>query len=78
MSTSPTRPTVASARWRVRVLGGLRADDGQATIERFGSGSVASLLARLAMYPSLRHSREELVELLWPGVPIEAGRNRLR
>ncbi|MCE9660544.1 MAG: NACHT domain-containing protein [Burkholderiales bacterium] len=78
MSTPPIRPTVATARWRVRVLGGMRADDGQETIERFGSGSVASLLARLAMYPSRRHSREELVELLWPGVQPEAGRNRLR
>ena len=78
MPSSPPRPPVAAARWRVRVLGGVRADDGQETIERFGSGSVAALLARLAMYPSRRHSREELVELLWPGVQPEAGRNRLR
>jgi predicted ATPase len=78
MSPSPPRPPVAAARWRVRVLGGLQADDGQETIERFGSGSVAALLARLAMYPSRRHSREELVELLWPGAQPEAGRNRLR
>ncbi len=78
MSPSPSRLPLAAARWRVRLLGGVRADDGQETIERFGSGSVAALLARLAMFPSRRHSREELVELLWPGVEIEAGRNRLR
>lgn len=66
------------ARWHVRVLGTLRATDGEQTLERFGAGSVAALLARLAMYPGRSHAREELVELLWPGVALDVGRNRLR
>ena len=78
MPPPSSRPPAAAVRWRVRLLGGVRADDGEQSIERFGSGRVAALLARLAMYPSRRHSREELVELLWPGVDIDAGRNRLR
>jgi DNA-binding SARP family transcriptional activator len=36
------------------------------------------LLARLALQPQRRHSREELIELLWPGVDADVGRNRLR
>src|SRR5207253_239403 len=31
-----------------------------------------------ALQPQRSHAREELVELLWPGAPIDAGRNRLR
>jgi DNA-binding SARP family transcriptional activator len=36
------------------------------------------LLARLALWPDRMHPREELVELLWPGVGLSVGRNRLR
>jgi len=36
------------------------------------------LLARLALQPQRRHAREELIELLWPGVDLDVGRNRLR
>ncbi len=36
------------------------------------------LLARLALEPERRHAREELIELLWPGVELDVGRNRLR
>jgi predicted ATPase len=68
----------SSARWHVRVLGTLTAADGQQTLTRFGGASVAALLARLAMYPRRSHAREELVELLWPGIGPEVGRNRLR
>jgi predicted ATPase len=60
------------------VLGQLSATDGQQMLTRFGSGSVAALLARLAMFPRRSHAREELVELLWPEVEPEVGRNRLR
>jgi predicted ATPase/tetratricopeptide (TPR) repeat protein len=37
-----------------------------------------ALLARLALAPLRDHPREELVELLWPGVALDVGRNRLR
>jgi predicted ATPase len=36
------------------------------------------LLARLALEPQRRHAREELIELLWPEVELDVGRNRLR
>lgn len=74
MDSLPTGP----ARWQVRLLGSLSAGDGAQTITQFGGRSVAALLARLAMFPQRSHAREELVELLWPGVAHEVGRNRLR
>ena len=43
-----------------------------------GSRSVAALLARLVLVPQCSHAREELIELLWPGVALAVGRNRLR
>ena len=72
-------PGVAGeARWQVSLLGTLAAFDGVQRIERFPSRAVAVLLARLALAPARAHPREELVELLWPGVALDVGRNRLR
>jgi len=68
----------ADARWQVQLLGGLSAGNGRHQITQFGGRSVAALLARLALQPRRSHAREELIELLWPGVDIDAGRNRLR
>jgi predicted ATPase len=86
-NTVPTRPAraapavVASAgepRWRARLLGAVELHDGTQRIARFPSRAVAALLARLALAPERAHAREELVELLWPGVALDIGRNRLR
>ncbi len=65
-------------RWHVRLLGGLTLGDGRQQITRLPSRAVTALLARLALAPDRAHAREELVELLWPGVEITTGRNRLR
>lgn len=72
------RPGTSEARWQVRLLGAVEASDGVQVISRFPSRAVASLLARLALAPDRAHAREELVELLWPGVGLAVGRNRLR
>ncbi len=71
-------PEPGSARWQLRLLGAVEAFDGEQRIERFPSRAVAALLARLALAPERAHPREELVELLWPGVALDVGRNRLR
>jgi predicted ATPase len=68
----------ATAVWQVQLLGGLQARRGDILLRKFGSRSVAALLARLALYPQRSHAREELIELLWPGVTLDVGRNRLR
>ena len=64
--------------WRVELLGGLRLGDGAQQLTRLPSRAITSLLARLALAPERAHGREELIELLWPGVALEVGRNRLR
>jgi len=66
------------AVWQIQLLGGLRAARGTAVIAQFPSRPIAMLLAVLALQPQRRHSREELIELLWPGVELDVGRNRLR
>jgi predicted ATPase len=72
-------PPPSPPRWRLRLLGAVLAEDGGVQrIERFPSRAVAALLARLALWPQRAHAREELVELLWPGVALAVGRNRLR
>jgi len=71
-------PHPTAPRWHVRLLGGLQLDSGQQQITRLPSRAVAALLARLALWPERLHAREELVELLWPGVDLAVGRNRLR
>jgi predicted ATPase len=68
----------AQARWQVRLLGTVEASDGLQTLQHFPTRAVAALLARVAMAPQRAHAREELIELLWPGVALAVGRNRLR
>ena len=75
-SLAPSPP--ASAPWQVQLLGGLQARHGDVLLSHFGNRSVAALLARLVLFPQRSHAREELIELLWPGVALLAGRNRLR
>ncbi|HSW05290.1 ATP-binding protein [Aquabacterium sp.] len=65
-------------RWQLRLLGDLTLTDGTRTLQRLSSRAAAALLARLAMAPQRAHAREELIELLWPGVALDVGRNRLR
>lgn len=74
--SQPVRP--AQAVWRVDLLGGLRLNDGAQSLVRMPSRATACLLARLALAPERAHAREELIELLWPGVALDVGRNRLR
>ena len=66
------------AVWQIQLLGGLRATHGNSVIAQFPSRPIAMLLALLALQPQRRHTREELIELLWPGVELDVGRNRLR
>ncbi len=73
-----TPPPARAPRWRVRLLGGVAAAGVDQHIDRFPSRAAAALLARLALAPERAHAREELIELLWPGVAPDVGRNRLR
>ncbi len=72
----PARPTPPV--WRVHLLGTVEAQSEQQALSRWPTRAVAALLARLALAPQRAHSREALIEMLWPGVAPDVGRNRLR
>lgn len=69
---------MSAARWRLQLLGGFELIDTRPAPVRLPGSTAMLLLARLAMPPQRAWSREELVELLWPGVALDVGRNRLR
>jgi predicted ATPase len=76
--THPNPPGRTAPRWQLRLLGAVELSDGRGNTLRLPSRAVALLLARLALQPQRQHAREELADLLWPGVSGEVGRNRLR
>jgi DNA-binding SARP family transcriptional activator len=63
--------------WRLDLLGGLRATQGNRVIERFRSQKTGVLLAYLAYHCDRTHPREALLELLWPECEPHSGRQRL-
>src|SRR5690349_6028661 len=66
------------AVWRIEVLGGLRLVGRGQAITHFETRRVAARLAYLALYPERTHSREVVMERLWPEEDPEATRVRLR
>ena len=66
------------APWQVCLLGRVHVGGLWGEVYRWPLRSVACLLARPALSPGRNFGREELVELLWPGVALDRGRARLR
>ncbi len=64
-------------RWRIQLLGELRATRGSEVVSHFRSQKVAGLLAFLAHHRETAHAREVLIEMFWPDCEPEAGRNNL-
>jgi predicted ATPase/DNA-binding SARP family transcriptional activator len=64
--------------WRIELFGGLRAVAGPLEITRFRSYRTGILLAYLAHHVDRPHSREGLIEMLWPEAEPEAGQTSLR
>ncbi len=71
-------PGATLPAWRLRLLGAVELQSGDWRSSRWPSRAAAALLARLALAPQQAHARETLVDLLWPGVALDVGRNRLR
>src|SRR5689334_11894740 len=63
--------------WRIKLFGGLRAQLGERVVTRFKTQKVASLFAYLAYNLRQAHSREILIELLWPESDALTLRNNL-
>ena len=65
------------ANLQVRVFGKLRLQAGQCRVETFPTRRAEELLAYLLIHQRARHSREKLVDTLWPDVPLSNGRASL-
>jgi len=68
---------ISTALWRVELFGALTAHRNGTPIDRFPTQKVGALLAMLAFYPRQRHTREKLIDSLWPDADMTAARNRL-
>ena len=64
--------------WEIQLLGGLALRRGEQRIAHFPTEKVGSLLAYLAAYPLMIHTREDLTERFWPDSGPGAGRASLR
>jgi DNA-binding SARP family transcriptional activator len=62
---------------QVRVFGKLRLQSGQCRVETFPTRRAEELLAYLLIHQRARHSREKLVDTLWPDAGISNGRASL-
>lgn len=79
--TSPSlRPgsphSIHGRRSRIELFGGVRVRVGVLPVSSFRTQRAAWLLARLALHDRV-HSRDELVEMFWPGASLRAGRQSL-
>src|SRR5438105_2927054 len=70
--------TLAMEPWRIELFGGFRVRRLNVEITRFATQKTDLLLAYLASFIDRKHSRDELVELLWPDADVDAGRHNLR
>jgi predicted ATPase/DNA-binding SARP family transcriptional activator len=66
------------APWRIKLLGTLHATLGDRVVTRFRSQKIAALFAYLAYDMHRSHSRDELIDRLWPECDPDVARNRLR
>src|ERR1700722_7282302 len=64
--------------WRITFFGGLSLTQGGRSITRFRTHKTAALLAYIAYHRNRLHPREELIDLFWPDVALNAGRVSLR
>src|SRR2546427_7413254 len=64
-------------RWRIELLGELKAIQGDRVVTRFRTQKTAALLAYLAYHRYRSHPRQVLIELLWPEGDVDAGRHNL-
>src|SRR5215213_5173864 len=69
---------MTEARWRIELLGGLKARHDDRMLSGLQKQQPAVLLAYLAFHSPSPRSRDTLAELLWPEADPETGRHNLR
>jgi len=65
------------ARCRIEMFGELRVIQGDRVTTRFRTHKAASMLAYLALHLQQSHSRDRLIDLFWPDMDLDAGRDNL-
>lgn len=65
------------AETRIRLFGALELTHGDAEPQRPASGRVIELLGYLAVHHNLPHSRDKLIDVLWPELDLSQGRRVL-
>lgn len=65
------------ASLQVHVFGKLRLQHGEASVEAFPTRRVEELLGFLIVRPHTSHTREKLIDTLWPDIPLRNGRASL-
>src|SRR6266581_2523657 len=74
----PNQGPSEAVTWRIELIGHLLIRQGEAPPIYFKPQNTGALLAYLAYFYTREHAREELIEVFWPEVDPEAGRNRLK
>jgi DNA-binding SARP family transcriptional activator len=64
-------------RLEVRVFGKLRLQYGETYLDAFPTRRVEELFSFLLLYPCQRHTREKLIDILWPDASLHNGRASL-
>ncbi len=63
--------------YRIQLLGKLQVDGAETTLTRFRTRKTALLLAYLAYHSAKPTPRDVLIEIVWPELDVDAGRNNL-
>src|SRR5437763_1070782 len=72
--TKTIPPALNGTPWRINILGGLSAWRGNVEVVRFQTRKSGGLLAYLAYHLNQTHSRDTLVERIWPEHDVARGR----
>jgi len=78
MASARSEPVVPSAPVRVEMLGRLQLVGASGRVCRLPLSRPAALLGCLCITARREHTREELVDVLWPDADPAVGRNRLK
>src|SRR5947208_3585981 len=71
------RGYLVDARCRIELLGALRVVQGDRIITRFRTQKAGLLLSYLALRLGQSPSRESVIDLFWPEMDLDEGRNNL-
>src|SRR5579871_957052 len=69
---------MAESIWYIRLFDHLKVEQGEQTVTHFRTQKTAELLAYLAYHLHGSHTREKLIDVLWPDIDPDVGRSRFK